>query len=250
MCCRCRLTHVFRFLFLPHTITVVYLICGCPKADQCPCHFLAFESPQAWRWFAPILGEPAQHMSKISPQPQVEAMHPTAAQIVALIASLIAASDAWSLPDARSKLAFQLSGLKKPAAVLKKSNISPNRFDRALVHPKPLGSLRLRHAPRMVQYAGGNNLGKQQRDSLATPFAAVLDAIGMGDANDVAGIDDLLKRTPIPPHPRIVTGRLENGLEYSILPNSNPAGRFECHLEIFAGSADELESQQGMAHMC
>jgi len=53
----------------------------------------------------------------------------------------------------------------------------------------------------------------------------------------------------LPSHPHLVSGRLENGLEYVILPNSSPAGRFEAHLEVFSGSADEQEDQQGMAHL-
>ena len=35
-----------------------------------------------------------------------------------------------------------------------------------------------------------------------------------------------------------------------MLPNASPEGRFEVHLQIKAGSADEMASQQGMAHMC
>ena len=45
-------------------------------------------------------------------------------------------------------------------------------------------------------------------------------------------------------------GKLGNGLTYTILPNAVPGGRFEAHLQIMAGSADETEAQQGMAHMC
>lgn len=53
----------------------------------------------------------------------------------------------------------------------------------------------------------------------------------------------------LPSHPELVSGRLHNGLEYVILPNSSPQGRFEAHLEVFAGSADELDHQQGIAHL-
>lgn len=55
--------------------------------------------------------------------------------------------------------------------------------------------------------------------------------------------------TILPSHPALVSGRLSNGLEYVILPNSSPEGRFEAHLEVFAGSADEDDDQQGMAHL-
>ena len=56
-------------------------------------------------------------------------------------------------------------------------------------------------------------------------------------------------QTLLPSHPEFVRGRLPNGLEYVILPNASPAGRFEAHLEVFAGSADENDDQQGMAHL-
>ena len=46
-----------------------------------------------------------------------------------------------------------------------------------------------------------------------------------------------------------VLGKLENGFTYFILPNSNPPGRFEAHLEVLSGSANELDRQQGMAHL-
>lgn len=42
---------------------------------------------------------------------------------------------------------------------------------------------------------------------------------------------------------------MANGLTYFILPNNNPPGRFEAHLEVLSGSANELETQQGMAHL-
>ena len=41
-------------------------------------------------------------------------------------------------------------------------------------------------------------------------------------------------------NPQLVRGRLENGLEYVILPNETPPTRFEAHLEIHAGNSSEL----------
>jgi hypothetical protein len=55
--------------------------------------------------------------------------------------------------------------------------------------------------------------------------------------------------TRLPIHPNIKSGVLSNGLSYVILPNKSPAGRFEAHLQVFSGSADELEPQQGIAHL-
>lgn len=53
----------------------------------------------------------------------------------------------------------------------------------------------------------------------------------------------------LPKHPELIQGKLDNGFTYVILPNSVPVGRFEAHLEVLSGSAHELESQQGMAHL-
>lgn len=56
-------------------------------------------------------------------------------------------------------------------------------------------------------------------------------------------------RTKLPFHPNIKSGVLNNGLSYIILPNKSPEGRFEAHLQVFSGSSDELEPQQGIAHL-
>ena len=42
------------------------------------------------------------------------------------------------------------------------------------------------------------------------------------------------------PHPELVLGKLDNGLNYAILPAKTPAGRFEAHLEIHAGPTHSL----------
>eukprot|EP00921_Rhytidocystis_pertsovi_P016055 GHVQ01025376.1.p1 GENE.GHVQ01025376.1~~GHVQ01025376.1.p1 ORF type:complete len:608 (+),score=66.30 GHVQ01025376.1:195-2018(+) len=71
--------------------------------------------------------------------------------------------------------------------------------------------------------------------------------VGMGSDSE---IPNKWLDTPLPVHPSLLRGQLPNGLRYVILPHGHPAGRFEAYLEIFAGSADELDHQQGMAHMC
>lgn len=55
--------------------------------------------------------------------------------------------------------------------------------------------------------------------------------------------------TPLEPHPDLLTGTLDNGLRYVVLPNETPPGRFEAHLEVHAGSVDERPDQQGLAHV-
>ncbi|KAJ0525055.1 putative processing peptidase [Helianthus annuus] len=53
----------------------------------------------------------------------------------------------------------------------------------------------------------------------------------------------------LPSHPKLFRGQLENGLRYLILPNKVPQNRFEAHMEIHAGSIDEDDDEQGIAHM-
>jgi len=54
---------------------------------------------------------------------------------------------------------------------------------------------------------------------------------------------------PLPFHPSVQSGVLPNGFSYVFLPNRSPPGRFEAHLQVFSGSSDELEPQQGIAHL-
>jgi hypothetical protein len=50
------------------------------------------------------------------------------------------------------------------------------------------------------------------------------------EVDDAASAD---QRLLLPQHPDLVQGQLANGFTYYILPNSNPPGRFEAHLEVF-----------------
>ncbi|KDD72003.1 hypothetical protein H632_c4017p0, partial [Helicosporidium sp. ATCC 50920] len=55
--------------------------------------------------------------------------------------------------------------------------------------------------------------------------------------------------TPLRPNPKLRVGFLPNGLRYVVLPNASPPGRFEAHMEIHAGSVEEREHEQGIAHL-
>lgn len=61
-------------------------------------------------------------------------------------------------------------------------------------------------------------------------------------------VDHLLSRS-LEWHPDLRMGTLDNGLQYVLLPNQIPPERFEAHLEIHAGSVDENEHEQGVAHL-
>ncbi len=54
--------------------------------------------------------------------------------------------------------------------------------------------------------------------------------------------------TPLPEHPDMVSGKLDNGLRYILKKHSRPPGRVGIFLRIEAGSLNETESQRGVAH--
>ncbi|KAL2349437.1 hypothetical protein Fmac_003437 [Flemingia macrophylla] len=78
---------------------------------------------------------------------------------------------------------------------------------------------------------------------------------GIAEKQDLSVYDSELERiegflgSEIPSHPKLYRGQLKNGLRYLILPNKVPPKRFEAHLEVHAGSIDEEEDEQGIAHM-
>jgi zinc protease len=59
----------------------------------------------------------------------------------------------------------------------------------------------------------------------------------------------LLAQNALPMNPAVKTGKLENGLTYYILPNKKPENKVELRLVISAGSINEDNDQQGLAHM-
>jgi len=54
--------------------------------------------------------------------------------------------------------------------------------------------------------------------------------------------------TLLPKEPSVVEGELKNGLKYSIMKNAKPKHRAELRLLVKAGSIDEDDDQQGIAH--
>ncbi|KAH1156972.1 hypothetical protein GLYMA_11G009500v4 [Glycine max] len=78
---------------------------------------------------------------------------------------------------------------------------------------------------------------------------------GLAEKQDLTVYDSELEQiegflsSELPSHPKLHRGQLKNGLRYLILPNKVPPTRFEAHLEVHAGSIDEEEDEQGIAHM-
>lgn len=54
---------------------------------------------------------------------------------------------------------------------------------------------------------------------------------------------------PLPLDPKVKVGKLENGLTYYIRQNKKPEERVELRLVVNAGSVNEDDDQQGLAHM-
>ena len=48
--------------------------------------------------------------------------------------------------------------------------------------------------------------------------------------------------------PALVHGVLSNGFQYVLMENSTPKDRVSVHLNIFAGSVNETDEEQGVAH--
>ena len=59
----------------------------------------------------------------------------------------------------------------------------------------------------------------------------------------------LFAQTTLPLNPKVKMGKLENGLTYYILPNKKPENKVELRLALNAGSINEDDDQQGLAHM-
>jgi zinc protease len=50
------------------------------------------------------------------------------------------------------------------------------------------------------------------------------------------------------PDPDLYFGKLENGFRYVLMPNRNPENRVSMHLNVQAGSMQEADGQEGLAH--
>lgn len=56
------------------------------------------------------------------------------------------------------------------------------------------------------------------------------------------------EESDLQPDPAVVFGRLPNGVRYVLMPNDRPRDRVSMHLDIQAGSVQETDPQQGLAH--
>lgn len=65
---------------------------------------------------------------------------------------------------------------------------------------------------------------------------------------DAAGAGWPHETSDLAPAPDVTFGRLPNGFRYVLMPNRTPRARVSMHLNIQAGSLQESDDQQGLAH--
>ncbi|XP_073003346.1 stromal processing peptidase, chloroplastic [Typha latifolia] len=126
-----------------------------------------------------------------------------------------------------------------PGALLDKSS---SRFQKFLPGRKSVKS----------NYISCAALGPEEPHAASTTWSeAILEKQGPTflDPEVIQAEVDRFLNSPLPSHPKLHRGQLKNGLRYLILPNKVPGNRFEAHMEIHVGSIDELEDEQGIAHM-
>lgn len=82
---------------------------------------------------------------------------------------------------------------------------------------------------------------------MKTPFSFILSVLIIVNAF-VSGAQDFPLDKELPADPEVLTGTLDNGLQYYIRKNLKPEKRVEFRLVVNAGSILEDDDQQGLAH--
>lgn len=83
---------------------------------------------------------------------------------------------------------------------------------------------------------------------LGAPFLPARDSAAQAQPAPAAADAPLSPDTPLPFDPAVTTGTLPNGLRYYIRQNGRPEKRVLMQLAVKAGSIDEMDDQQGLAH--
>jgi zinc protease len=82
----------------------------------------------------------------------------------------------------------------------------------------------------------------------ALVFAAVAPSSGKAQAPALPSPQSVSPTTVIPLDPAVRTGTLPNGVRYYVRQNARPEKRVMLQLAVKAGSVDETDAQQGLAH--
>jgi zinc protease len=91
-----------------------------------------------------------------------------------------------------------------------------------------------------------NNIFYMQSISHYLLRRLIVGAIVIASTGTLAKAQNL--NDPLPKDPKVIKGKLPNGLTYYIRPNAKPEKKVELRLAVNTGSIMEDESQQGLAH--
>lgn len=78
-------------------------------------------------------------------------------------------------------------------------------------------------------------------------YLFILGLVTLGATASAQNID---VQSGFPADPNLKTGQLKNGIKYYIRKNTKPENRMELRLAVNAGSNQENDDQQGLAHFC
>ena len=84
--------------------------------------------------------------------------------------------------------------------------------------------------------------------AVAAALLALLVGLPIATAADTPDAVWAQARSDIPPDPAVRYGVLPNGMRYAIMKNAFPTGLVSVRLRIGAGSLEETDAQQGLAH--
>ena len=79
-------------------------------------------------------------------------------------------------------------------------------------------------------------------------LALLLGGLPGAPPDEAAGAGWPHETSDLAPDPDVTFGRLPNGFRYVLMPNRTPRARVSMHLNIQAGSLQETDAQQGLAH--
>ena len=87
-------------------------------------------------------------------------------------------------------------------------------------------------------------------DEISAHFFNRLTPVGLGWAAEDTVVAQQWphEQSDLPPDPALIFGKLPNGVRYIVMQNKTPLDRVSMHLMVHAGSLNETDDQQGLAH--
>lgn len=98
----------------------------------------------------------------------------------------------------------------------------------------------------LVSGCGGSTRPAVSTSATASPASVA--AFDPNEKQSSSCLTMLPADSDLTPDPAIVCGRLDNGFRYLLMENKHPQDRVSVHLYIRAGSLNETDAQQGLAH--